>query len=87
MDEKISKLTKDMSTTLKDIESANSDNFAAIMKFIENIDKKMEAIEEKLVGMDTYQKNLMDKINKIETDSKANKVEVNQKLRAILNAV
>jgi hypothetical protein len=84
MEENVSKFSKDMSTTLKNIESANNHNFAGIMKFIENFDRK---IEEKLEGIESKQKNLMEKINKIETDSKANKVEVNQKLWAILNAV
>jgi len=84
MDEKISKLNKDMSTTLKDIESTNNQNFAAIMKFIENLDKK---IEEKLSGIDDAQKKLMNKIHKIENESHDDKVKINQKLRAILKAV
>jgi hypothetical protein len=57
------------------------------MKFIENFDKKMEAIEEKLAGINDVQMKLMNKIHKIESESHDDKVRINQKLRTILKAV
>ncbi|CAG9810509.1 unnamed protein product [Chironomus riparius] len=67
-DQKLSKFIKDTTTTLKDVKATNDQNFVTIMRFIENTAKKLEAIDEKLAGIDIVLVKLMNKINKIEPE-------------------
>ncbi|KAL7011916.1 hypothetical protein ACKWTF_014511 [Chironomus riparius] len=71
-DQKLSKLIKDTTTTLKDNDAKNDQNFGAIMKFIEKLDKKMEAMHGYLVEIDSVQVKLMNKIDKIESGNDHN---------------
>ncbi|KAL7011920.1 hypothetical protein ACKWTF_014515 [Chironomus riparius] len=85
--QKASTFSQDTTTTLNNIESSNNQNFEAIVTLIEEFGKKMEAIEAKLAGIDSVQVKLMNKIHKMESKNHDNKLEINQRLKAILNVV
>ena len=57
---------------MNDVDAKNDQNFGEIMKFIEKLDKKVEAIHEYLVQIDSVQVKLLEKVHKIESENHDN---------------